>query len=32
MRNVTLSLTWNGGQNHAALALIRVDTGGGNLW
>ena len=32
IRNVTLSLTWNSGQNHASLALVRVDTGGGNLW
>ena len=32
VRNVTLSLTWNGGQSHASLALVRADTGGGNLW
>jgi len=32
VKNVTLSLTWNSGQNHASLALVRTDTGGGNLW
>ena len=32
VKNVTLSLTWNAGQSHASLALVRSDTGGGNLW
>jgi hypothetical protein len=29
---VTMTIRWNNGQREARLALVRVDTGGGNLW
>ena len=32
MKSVTMSIHWNHGQREATLAIMRVDTGGGNLW
>jgi prepilin-type N-terminal cleavage/methylation domain-containing protein len=32
VKNVTMTIRWNNGQRVASLALVRVDTGGGNLW
>jgi prepilin-type N-terminal cleavage/methylation domain-containing protein len=32
MKTVKMSIQWNHGQREAALAIMRVDTGGGNLW
>jgi len=32
MKTVTMSIQWNHGQREATLAIMRVDTGGGNLW
>lgn len=31
-KNVTLSIRWRNGEREAKLGLIRVDTGGTNLW
>ena len=32
IKTVTMSIHWNQGQREAKLAIMRVDTGGGNLW
>lgn len=32
MKTVTMSIHWNHRQREATLAIMRVDTGGGNLW
>jgi hypothetical protein len=32
MKTVTLSIRWNGGQREARLTIMRVNTGGGDLW
>lgn len=32
IKNVTMSVRWKNGQREARLALVRVDTGGTNLW
>ncbi|HEY3052860.1 MAG TPA: type II secretion system protein [Thermoanaerobaculia bacterium] len=32
VKNVTMTIRWNGGQREARLGIVRVDTGGGNLW
>ncbi len=32
VKNVTMTIRWNKGQRVAKLAIMRVDTGGGNLW
>jgi len=32
VKNVTMTVRWNGGTREAALSLTRVDTGGTNLW
>ena len=32
VKNVTMTIRWNNGQRVAKLAIMRVDTGGGNLW
>jgi len=32
VKNVTMTVRWNNGQREAKLALVRVDTGGSNLW
>ncbi|HEY8711630.1 MAG TPA: type II secretion system protein [Thermoanaerobaculia bacterium] len=32
IKTVTMSIHWNRGQREAKLAIMRVDTGGGNLW
>lgn len=32
VKHVTLTVSWDGGKKSAKLALVRVDTGGGNLW
>ena len=32
VKNVTLTVRWNNGTREAKLALVRVDTGGTNLW
>jgi prepilin-type N-terminal cleavage/methylation domain-containing protein len=32
IKNVLLTVRWNGGQREARLQLVRVDTGGDNLW
>lgn len=32
VKNVTMSITWHDGQRVAQLELVRVDTGGTNLW
>ena len=32
VKSVTMTIRWNEGQREARLALMRVDTGGTNLW
>jgi prepilin-type N-terminal cleavage/methylation domain-containing protein len=32
VKNVTMTVRWNNGKREAKLALVRVDTGGSNLW
>jgi len=32
VKNVTMTIRWNNGQRVATLGLVRVNTGGGNLW
>ncbi|HEV8657938.1 MAG TPA: type II secretion system protein [Thermoanaerobaculia bacterium] len=32
VKNVTMTIRWNRGQREAKLGIVRVDTGGGNLW
>jgi prepilin-type N-terminal cleavage/methylation domain-containing protein len=32
VKNITMTVRWNNGQRAASLALVRVDTGGSNLW
>ena len=32
VKNVLMTIRWRNGQRQARLALVRVDTGGGNLW
>jgi prepilin-type N-terminal cleavage/methylation domain-containing protein len=32
VKNVTMSVVWHGGLRRASLTIIRVDTGGSNLW
>ncbi len=32
VRNVTMSIRWRNGERVARLTLVRVDTGGSNLW
>lgn len=32
VKNVTMTIRWNNGQREARLGLVRVDTGGTNLW
>ncbi|MFP5245226.1 MAG: hypothetical protein ACLGH0_00935, partial [Thermoanaerobaculia bacterium] len=32
IRNVTLTIRWRNGEREARLGLVRVDTGGTNLW
>ena len=32
IKNVTMTVRWKNGQREAKLALVRVDTGGTNLW
>jgi prepilin-type N-terminal cleavage/methylation domain-containing protein len=32
VKNVTMTVRWNNGQRSATLSLVRVDTGGSNLW
>jgi prepilin-type N-terminal cleavage/methylation domain-containing protein len=32
VKNVLLTIRWHDGQRQARLALVRVDTGGTNLW
>jgi prepilin-type N-terminal cleavage/methylation domain-containing protein len=32
VRNVTMTVRWKNGQRQAQLSLLRVDTGGTNLW
>lgn len=32
VKNVLMTVRWNNGQRFASLSLVRVDTGGGNLW
>jgi len=32
VKHVTMTVKWSGGTREAALSLIRVDTGGTNLW
>lgn len=32
VKHVTMTITWDNGKRTAKLALVRVDTGGGNLW
>jgi len=32
IKNVTMTIRWNQGQREAKLRIVRVDTGGGNLW
>ncbi len=32
IKNVTMTVRWKNGQREARLALVRVDTGGTNLW
>lgn len=31
-KRVSLTVSWRGGKQHATISLIRVDTGGSNLW
>jgi Tfp pilus assembly protein PilV len=32
VKNVTMTIRWGNGKREARLALVRVDTGGTNLW
>lgn len=32
VKNVLMTIRWQGGERHARLELARVDTGGSNLW
>ncbi|HUF18681.1 MAG TPA: prepilin-type N-terminal cleavage/methylation domain-containing protein [Thermoanaerobaculia bacterium] len=32
LKDVTLTLTWGGGRGHAAVTVLRSDTGGSSLW
>lgn len=32
VKNLTMVIKWRGGQHSARLSLVRVDTGGSNLW
>jgi prepilin-type N-terminal cleavage/methylation domain-containing protein len=32
LKNVVMSIQWNGGKRVAKLAIVRADTGGTNLW
>jgi prepilin-type N-terminal cleavage/methylation domain-containing protein len=32
VKNVLMTIRWNDGERHARLELVRVDTGGTNLW
>lgn len=32
IKNVTMLIAWQGGRRTASLSIVRVDTGGGNLW
>jgi Tfp pilus assembly protein PilV len=32
VKQVTLTIRWQNGNKHAQLSLVRVDTGGSNLW
>ncbi len=32
VKNVTMLISWQGGKKRATLSILRVDTGGGNLW
>lgn len=32
VKHVTMTVRWNNGQRVASMTLIRVNTGGGNLW
>lgn len=32
VKHLTLTIRWNNGQRLATLGLVRVNTGGGNLW
>ena len=32
VKKVLMTVRWNNGQRVASLTLVRVDTGGGNLW
>jgi prepilin-type N-terminal cleavage/methylation domain-containing protein len=32
VKNVVMTVRWNGGQRIARMGIARVDTGGGNLW
>lgn len=32
VKNVTMLISWQGGKRKAVLSILRVDTGGGNLW
>jgi len=32
VKDVTMWIVWHGGKQRASLRLIRVDTGGSNLW
>lgn len=32
VKSVTMTITWHGGDKRASLSIVRVDTGGTNLW
>ena len=32
IKTVTMTVLWDGGRREAHLSIVRVDTGGGNLW
>ena len=32
VKHVTMTIRWSNGQHFATLALVRTNTGGGNLW
>lgn len=32
IKEITMSIRWKNGEHVAQLAIVRVDTGGGNLW
>jgi prepilin-type N-terminal cleavage/methylation domain-containing protein len=32
VKNVLMTIRWHDGERHARLELVRVDTGGSNLW